>query len=261
MKFFDEQVNVAVMAGASGIGREVVKAYLNNGASVFVCDESDEFINLFRKDFPKVFIRQVDVAEFEQVKGFFSELSNEIDHLDILINKAGITGPTALLEDADPRFWSRTMDVNVTGMFHCCREAIPLLKKSKAGSIINMASNAAYYGFPYRSAYAASKWAVIGLTKTLAMELGKDNIRVNAICPGSVTGDRIQRVIEAEAKEKGVTNEEVERLYVKQVSLKTFIDPEDVANMCLYLTSKMGRFISGQAMGLDGHTEGLSTEI
>lgn len=261
MKFFKNKVNVAIMAGASGIGREVVKAYLNNNANVYVCDISTDFIETFKADFPEVYIRKVDVSDFLQVSEFFKQLSEEIDHLDILINKAGIAGPTALLENADPHFWGKTMDVNVTGMFHCCREAIPLLKKSKGASIVNMASNAGYYGFPYRSAYAASKWAVIGLTKTLAMELGKDNIRVNAICPGSVTGDRIQRVIEADANEKGVSFEEIERLYVKQVSLKTFIEPEDVANMCLYLTSYMGRFISGQAMGLDGHTEGLSTEI
>lgn len=261
MRFFEEKVNVAIMAGASGIGREVVKAYLEEGANIFVCDVSAEFIEEFKAEFPDVYIRQADVSDFNQVRGFFEELAKEIDHLDILINKAGIAGPTALLEDADPQFWAKTLDVNVTGMFHCCREAIPLLKKSKSASIINMASNAAYYGFPYRSAYAASKWAVLGLTKTLAMELGKYNIRVNAVCPGSVTGDRIQRVIEADAREKGVTIEEVKKLYVKQVSLKTFIEPEDVAYMCLYLSSKMGRFISGQAMGLDGHTEGLSTEI
>lgn len=261
MRFFENKINVAIMAGASGIGKEVVKAYLAEDANVFVCDVSSDLIQAFKEDFPEVFIMQADVSNYEQVKSFFKEVGKITDSLDLLINQAGIAGPTALLEDADPIFWGRTMEINVTGMFHCCKEAIPLLRKSSSPSIINMASNAAYFGFPYRSAYAASKWAVIGLTKTLAMELGKDKIRVNAICPGSVEGDRIQRVIEADAKEKGITEDEVKELYVKQVSLKTFVRPEDVANMCLYLSSKMGRFISGQALGLDGHTEGLSTEI
>jgi NAD(P)-dependent dehydrogenase (short-subunit alcohol dehydrogenase family) len=179
----------------------------------------------------------------------------------VLINSAGIAGPTALLNDADPDHWSKTIDVNIKGMFYCCKEAIPYIKKSENGSIVNLASNAAFFGFPFRSAYTTAKWATIGMTKTLAMELGKNNIRVNAICPGSVTGDRIARVIEADAKEQGKSIEEIKPAYVKQVSLKSFGGPDDVAKMCLYLTSEMGKFISGQAIGLDGHTEGLSTEI
>jgi NAD(P)-dependent dehydrogenase (short-subunit alcohol dehydrogenase family) len=149
----------------------------------------------------------------------------------------------------------------VDGMFHCIKEAIPLIKKSNNPSIINMASNAAFYGFPLRSPYATAKWATIGMTKTLAMELGKFNIRVNAICPGSVSGERIDRVMAADAQEKGTTIEEIKSLYVKQVSLKTFVEPEDVANLTLFLASTMGRFISGQAIGLDGHTEGLSADL
>ena len=261
MKFFDRKMNVVVVAGASGIGKVIVKHYLDQGAQVFVCDVSDELIHSFKEDLPNVHITKTDVSDFKQVQAFFRNVSQQVDYLDVLINGAGIAGPTALLEDADPAYWGTTMDINVTGMFHCCREALPLLKKSAGASIINLASNAAYYGFPYRSAYAASKWAVLGLTKTLAMEVGKDNIRVNAICPGSVSGERIDRVVQADAQEKGVSIEEIKALYVKQVSLKTFVEPEDVANMCLYLSSDMGRFISGQALGLDGHTEGLSTEI
>jgi NAD(P)-dependent dehydrogenase (short-subunit alcohol dehydrogenase family) len=261
MKFFSEKVNVVIVAGASGIGREIARAYLKEDANVFVCDVSAELIDQFKAEFPEVSVQKTDVSDYGQVKEFFERISKQVGHLDVLINGAGIAGPTALLEDAEPSHWKTTMDINVTGMFHCCKEAIPLLRKSSSPSIINLASNAAYYGFPYRSAYAASKWAVIGLTKTLAMEVGKDKIRVNAICPGSVSGERINRVIKADAAEKGVSVEEVKELYVKQVSLKTFVEPEDVANMCLYLSSDMGRFISGQALGLDGHTEGLSTEI
>ncbi|MFT6855664.1 MAG: NAD(P)-dependent dehydrogenase (short-subunit alcohol dehydrogenase family) [Cyclobacteriaceae bacterium] len=261
MNFFKRKVNVAIIAGASGIGKEIARAYLNEDANVFICDVSRELIASFSSEFSSVYVEQTDVSDYQQVKLFFENISTQVDHLDILINGAGIAGPTALLENVNPLAWDKTINVNINGMFYCCKEAIPLLKKSPAASIINLASNAAFFGFPFRSAYTTAKWATIGMTKTLAMELGKDNIRVNAICPGSVSGDRIDRVIEADAREQGKSIDEIKASYVKQVSLKTFVDPEDVANMCLYLSSNMGRFVSGQALGLDGHTEGLSTEI
>ena len=163
--------------------------------------------------------------------------------------------------DIDPDEWDQTIRVNLNGMFYCLKEAIPLLKNSDTPSIINIASSASFFGFPLRSPYTAAKWAVIGLTKTLAMELGSSGIRVNAICPGSVRGDRIDRVIEADAKEQGKTIEEIEELYLTQVSMKTFVEPADVANLAMFLSSKAGRYISGQAIGLDGHTEGLSNNL
>ncbi len=259
--FFKNKINVVIVAGASGIGKEIARAYLKEGANVFVCDISEELLEEFSNQFPEVYVENVDVSEYEKVKNFFQNISSKIDVIDVLVNSAGIAGPTALLDQADTDHWDKTIDVNIKGMFYACKEAIPYLRKSTAGSIINLASNAAFFGFPFRSAYTTAKWATIGMTKTLAMELGKDHIRVNAICPGSVTGDRINRVIEADAKEQGKSIEEIKASYVKQVSLKTFVGPDDVANMCLYLSSDMGKFISGQAIGLDGHTEGLSTEI
>lgn len=261
MNFFKEKINVVIVAGASGIGREIARAYLKEDAKVFVCDISDELIEEFKQEFPAVYIEKTDVSDYTQVRSFFESVGKQVDAIDVLINSAGIAGPTALLNEANPEHWDKTIDVNIKGMFYCCREAIPLIKKAKAGSIVNLASNAAFFGFPFRSAYTTAKWGTIGMTKTLSMELGKDNIRVNAICPGSVTGDRINQVIEADAKEQGKSIEEIKASYVKQVSLKTFVGPDDVANMCLYLTSDMGKFISGQAIGLDGGTEGLSTEI
>ena len=177
------------------------------------------------------------------------------------MNCAGIAGPTASLENIDPGDWDQTIRVNLNGMFYCLKEAIPLLKISEQPSIINIASSASFFGFPLRSPYTAAKWAVIGLTKTLAMELGSDGIRVNAICPGSVRGKRINRVIEADALEQGKTVEEIENLYLAQVSMKTFVEPEDVANLAMFLSSDLGRFISGQAIGLDGNTEGLSNNL
>ena len=257
----EKKLNVVVVAGASGIGNKIVKAFVDQKCTVFVCDISQTHISTFKQEFPNVSIYKADVSIYAEVKAFFKQVEKQVDCIDVLVNSAGISGPTASLEDVSPGDWAQTMNINVDGMFHCIKEAIPLIKKSNNPSIINMASNAAFYGFPLRSPYATAKWATIGMTKTLAMELGKFNIRVNAICPGSVSGDRIDRVMAADAQEKGTTIEEIKSLYVKQVSLKTFVEPEDVANLTLFLASPMGRFISGQAIGLDGHTEGLSADL
>ncbi len=173
MNFFKRKVNVAIIAGASGIGKEIARAYLNEDANVFICDVSPELIASFLSEFPSVYVEQTDVSDYQQVKLFFENISTKVDHLDILINGAGIAGPTALLENVNPLAWDKTINVNINGMFYCCKEAIPLLKKSPAASIINLASNAAFFGFPFRSAYTTAKWATIGMTKTLAMELGK----------------------------------------------------------------------------------------
>lgn len=261
MQILDRKLNVVVLAGASGIGREIAAAYQQQGCEVFVCDISDDLIESFQKDFPQIFIEKTDVSIYDDVAEFFNKIKQKQESIDVLINCAGIAGPTANLEDIDPDEWDQTIKVNLNGMFYCLKEAIPLLKNSDTPSIINIASSASFFGYPMRSPYASTKWAVIGLTKTLAMELGSIGIRVNAICPGSVRGDRIDRVIQADAKEQGKTVEEIEELYLTQVSMKTFIDPKDVANLAMFLSSKAGRYISGQAIGLDGHTEGLSNNL
>ena len=261
MNFLSKKLNVVVTAGASGIGKTIALAYQNEGCRVYACDISDEFISSFKSDAPDIFIQKTDIASFDDVRSFFYNIAQRVESIDILINCAGVAGPTVNLQDVEPEEWRRTIAVNLDGMFYSLKEAIPLLKKSHQASIINIASSASFFGFPLRSPYTAAKWAVIGLTKTLAMELGGEGIRVNAICPGSVNGDRIDRVIEADALKQGKSPEEIKELYVKQVSMKTFVEPEDVAHLALFLTSDYGRYVSGQAIGLDGHTEGLSNNL
>ena len=261
MKILNRKLNVVIIAGASGIGKEIAAAYDRENCRVFVCDISDDLIKTFKNDYSNIFIKKTDVSVYDDVAGFFKQVKKEEHSIDVLVNCAGIAGPTAVLEDIDPDDWDHTIRVNLNGMFYCLKEAIPLLKKSEYPSIINIASSASFFGFPLRSPYTAAKWAVIGLTKTLAMELGSEGIRVNAICPGSVRGNRINRVIEADALEQGKTVEEIEKLYLAQVSMKTFVEPEDVANLAMFLSSDLGRFISGQAIGLDGNTEGLSNNL
>ena len=210
MNILNRKLNVVIIAGASGIGKEIAAAYDRENCRVFVCDISDDFIKTFKNDYPNIFIKKTDVSVYDDVAGFFKQVKKEEHSIDVLVNCAGIAGPTASLENIDPGDWDQTIRVNLNGMFYCLKEAIPLLKISEQPSIINIASSASFFGFPLRSPYTAAKWAVIGLTKTLAMELGSDGIRVNAICPGSVRGKRINRVIEADALEQGKTVEEIE---------------------------------------------------
>ena len=162
------------------------------------------------------------------------------------------------MEDLSIVDWRQTIDININSHFYFTKYAIPLLKKNKEGSIINISSTAGLFGFPLRTPYVASKWAVIGMTKSLAMELGEFDIRVNAICPGSVSGDRMKRVIEAKAKSLGISEKELQEDYESMVSLKTFVDKEDIANMALFLLSNEAHKISGQIMTVDGNTERMN---
>ncbi len=271
----DPQI-VAITAGASGIGRVVAEAFLKQGSVVYVCDVDAAALREAEsaakaptstshevapdtgettRDRGTAHWIQADVSRYEDVRSFFDRIADEQGRLDVLVNNAGIAGPTAPAEVVDPADWDRTIEVNLNGQFYCAREAIPLLKAAGGGSIINMSSNAGFSGLPLRAPYTASKWAVIGLTKTLAMELGVHEIRVNALCPGSVSGERIERVIERDAAERGMTTDQIRDVYLRQSSMRVFASAEDVANTILFLSSDEGRVISGQAIGLDGHTE------
>ena len=237
MNFLSQELNVVVTAGASGIGKTIAQAYKNEGCRVHICDISDESISSFKSEESDIFVQKTDVSVYSEVKSFFTNVAQQVNSVDVLVNCAGVAGPTANLQNVDPGDWDRTIAVNLNGMFYSLKAAIPLLQKSQQPSIINIASSASFFGFPLRSPYTAAKWAVIGLTKTLAMELGGEGIRVNAICPGSVSGNRIDQVIKADALEQGKSVKEIKELYVKQVSMKTFVEPEDVANLALFLTS------------------------
>lgn len=259
---FDSNFVALVTAGASGIGKVIAETLLNLGVKVHICDISTSAISEFLEVNPYATATLCDVSDFNQVEEVFKDIKSNYGRLDLLVNNAGIAGPTAKVEDIAPDEWTATIDVDLNAQFYFTKLAVPLLKmNSHGGSILNISSNAAFFGFPLRSPYTASKWGLIGLTKTWAMELGPHNIRVNAICPGSVKGPRIDGVIERDAQERGVSADEIRNLYQLQSSLRLFVGPEDVANTVAFLASPLGACISGQALGLDGHTESLSNNL
>ena len=254
---FDHTV-VLVTGGASGVGRTIAESFIARGASAHVCDASERHIDDFLASNPDASASLCDIGDSSQVVSAFEDLKAKYDGLHVLVNNAGIAGPTGSAEDLDVDGWNRCIDVNLNGTFYTTRLAIPLLKQQQGGAIINMASTAGLFGCPNRSPYVASKWAMIGLTKTWAMELGPDNIRVNAICPTCVEGERIESVIDSDAANRGLTSDEIRDVYKRQTSMRTFVTVDDVANMVLFLASDQAARISGQAIAVDGHTETLA---
>lgn len=250
-------LRVLITAAASGIGLAVAEAFIENGALVHICDVQEDLLAECRKNIPKVGISQTDVSDAVQVERLFEEATTHLGGLDVLVNNAGIAGPTAAVEDVIPADWDRSIAINLNGQFYCARHAIPLIKAAGGGSIVNMSSSAGLLGYPLRSAYAASKWGVIGLTKSMAMELGPKGIRVNAICPNAVEGPRMDAVIAAEAKSKGITEDQVYQNLVQGVSMRTFVTNRDVSNLILFICSESGSKISGQSLSVDGNTETL----
>ncbi len=248
---------VILTAGAAGIGRVTLKTFVDAGADVFVCDVDDDALNEVRDSFQNVGVIRADVSEPADVDRLFDTALERLGGLDILLNNAGIAGPTAAVEEVDLEDWRKTLDINITGQFLCAKRAVPPIKAAGGGAIVNLSSAAGRFGFPLRSPYAASKWAVVGFTKSLAIELGPSKIRVNAICPGAVAGDRINRVIQAKADARGVPFEEMYQHYANTASMQTLIDPEDIANMMLFICSDAGHLVSGQILGVDGNVEYL----
>ncbi len=253
-----KNLKIVITAGASGIGAEIAKTLSEAGAQVIICDKDQSSLDAFTQNNPKVIAVKADVSNEEEVLSFFIAVKEHFGEINALINNAGIAGPSAKLEDTDLKDWKQTMSVNLNGTFLCSRSAIPLLKLSGGGSIINIGSTSSFMGTPLRSSYAASKWGLIGLTKTWAMEYGVDNVRINTICPSSVNGERIERVIEREANYRNTSPEEIKDTYLRQTSLKTFIDAEEIAGMIVYLLSPLAKKITGQMLVIDGHTESLS---
>ena len=250
-------LRVLVTAGASGIGLATAKAFAREGARVLVCDVDHAALRALAASDPGLAETHCDVADPAAVSRLFGEVATTLGGLDALVNNAGVAGPTAACEEVALADWDRTLAVNLTGQFLCAQRAIPLLKKSGNPSIANLSSAAGRFGFPLRTPYAATKWGVIGLTKSLAIELGPFGIRVNAICPGAVAGARIESVFAHKAAARGVAPEVVRGEMLARMSLRRLVEADDIAHAIVFLASPRGANISGHALPVDGDTQSL----
>jgi NAD(P)-dependent dehydrogenase (short-subunit alcohol dehydrogenase family) len=251
-------MKVLITAGASGIGRAMGNAFAQGGADVWVTDVNAEALATVPAAWRATC---VDVSDEPAMQTLFQEVATDWGHIDVLCANAGTKGPTALIEDVALTEWRECLAVTLDGAFVTCKCALPMMKAAGRGAIVFTSSTAGMYGYPLRSPYAAAKWAVIGLMKTVAMEAGPHGIRANAILPGAVEGPRMEAVLEAEAKAKGMTRQEVYDGYAAGVSLRKWVTAEDVANLAVFLGSDAARHISGQAIPVDGHTVNPDPQI
>jgi NAD(P)-dependent dehydrogenase (short-subunit alcohol dehydrogenase family) len=251
----DMTQRVLITAGASGIGKEIAAAYAAIGAQVCVCDIDRKALDVAAQQIAGLRSIVCDVSKRDEIERMVAEAAAALGGLDVLINNAGISGQTAPVETSDPDQWEAVMRVDVIGTYHVTRHSIPHLKKSAAGSIVIMSSLGGRFGYPNRSAYCTAKMGLIGFAKTLSRELGQDNIRVNAIAPGAVAGDRIERVLQGRADAEHKTLEEARQAAMGLQSLKRFVDPKDIAALVVFITSDAGKSISGQVLPIDNDAQ------
>lgn len=248
-------LRILITGAGGGIGLEIAATCHAEGALVHICDVNQALLGPSGKLPMAVGRTLADVGKPADVDRLFQTVREQMGGLDVLVNNAAITGPVGPIDTNDTEEWARTINVNLIGQFHCIRRAIPLMREAGGGSIVNISSIAGRLGFPNRTAYAASKWAIIGLTQSVAMEVGAFNIRVNAILPGIVAGTRQARVQSERAQALGISEAEMAGRYVANVSLKRKVDAQEIADMVIYLCSDAGRNITGMSMGVCGNVE------
>ena len=239
---------VLITAGASGIGRAMAHAFDRSGYEVWVSDVDAAAVAALPSHWHAHMCDAVDEAGV-------AELIPRAGPLDVLCANAGIAGPTAQVEDVDLAAWRACVSVNLEGAFLAAKHALPAMKAAGQGTVIFTSSTAGIYGYPNRAPYAAAKWAIIGLMKTVAMEAGPFGVRANAICPGAVEGPRMEGVLAREAAAKGMSRDQVYAGYAAGTSMRSFVEAEDIADMALFLASDAARRVSGQVIAVDGHTE------
>lgn len=244
-----------VTAGGSGIGKTIAEVMAANGAQVFICDIVEDGVREVAEANDAVNGIAADVAKADDVDRLFDEATKAMGGVDVLINNAGVAGPTARVENITPDEWDRTLAVDISGQFYCARRAVPLMKANGKGTIVNISSTAGRLVFPLRLPYATSKRAILGFTETLAMELGPANINVNTILPGYMLNQRAINVLTAKAEAAGVTYDEMQKIILQRISMRTGITEQEVAELAVYLCSEQGRHISSQHISLDGNLE------
>ena len=247
----------AIVTGAAGgIGRQTATQLAAAGAAVYINDIDADAIAEARTAIPGLAGEVTDMGDPAAIKTFFGRAVEHLGGLDILINNVGSAGPTGPVEEVTLAEWNTCLAVNLTSAFLCVQEAVPYLRAAGGGTIVNMSSAAGKFGFPLRSPYASAKWAIVGFTRTIALELGPDQIRCNCIQPGPVEGARIQRVVQAKAAAEGRSDNAVRDELAAITSLRRFVDPDDIAAMIVFLCGDGGRSVTGQALSIDSGMEG-----
>lgn len=248
---------VVITGGASGIGRRLAERFAARGDRVAICDADGDAVALMQADHPLMIARQADVTNEAQMTAFLGHVEDTWGGADVLCANAGTGGPAGRIEDLDYAAWQACVGVNLFGTFLACRWAARVMRAQGVGLILITTSTSGLHGVPYRTPYVAAKWGLVGLTKTLAMELGPAGVRVNAIAPGAVEGPRMERVVEMEARASGRTEDEVRTLYARGTSLRTWVTADDLADMALFLASPAASKVTGQILAVDGHTESM----
>lgn len=246
-----KDARVIVTAGANGIGRAIVEGFLAEGAGVATCDIDEVGLATLPES---VFARRVDVSDAAALTTFMADAAAALGGVDCLVNNAGIAGPTGRIEELELPAIEATLAICLTSQFITTGQAVPFLRNSDNPSIINVSSLAGRLGFRLRSPYAAAKWGVIGFTKSMAIELGTDGIRVNALLPGLVAGERQRKVLESRAEARGISFDQAEAEAFSHTSIKEYVTPQQLADQVLFLASPRGRTISGQAISVCGDT-------
>lgn len=251
-------LRVLVTAGASGIGAAIARAFREAGARVHVCDIDRTALDRLKAEAPEIGFSLADASIAKDVDLVFEDVQGTLGGLDVLVNNVGIAGPTGPVQSLDGGDWERTVSVNLNSHFYFARRGVPLLEQSAADPcLLTISSVAGRLGYAFRTPYASTKWALVGLVKSLAIELGPRGVRVNAILPGTVEGDRMNAVIAARAAATGVTAEAMRDEYLRKISLRRMVGADDVAAMALFLASPAARNVTGQAISVDGNIEYL----
>lgn len=243
-------LRVLVTAGANGIGLAIARAFAGEGARVHLCDVDEAAMAALGNSDPHLTASRCDVSDRAAVAAMFEAATAALGGLDVLVNNAGIAGPTSAVGELSVEDWDRTMAVNVRSQFLCVRRALAPLRQSDRAAIINLSSVAGRLGYPMRAPYAASKWAVVGLTQSLAIELGDDDITVNAILPGIVESERVNQVVAAKAGLRGIPEADMRAEILQHVSLHRTVPMDDIARTALFLAGAAGRSITGQCMNI-----------
>lgn len=246
---------VVVTAGGGGIGRAVAQAFLASGARVHICDISEDAIASSVAASPNLLGAVADVGNPQSVEAYFELALQDLGGVDVLVNNAGIAGPRATVEEISYTEWNTTIQINMNGMFYCIKQVVPAMKAQRSGSIINISTSSTRTGLPHRLPYVVAKAGVEGMTRNLARELGPENIRCNAILPGAVEGERSKRVVNKIAEQEGRSVAEIRESMLKYISMRTMVQPKEIADVAVFLASDAARHVSGQLIGVCGNLE------